>query len=259
MPEARPIEGLPASSNEPTRPIEADGGGCAPAPQPDELASPGGKVYTLKKGSGTFGYEGVLAPHGPLKGFHARPPAAMTGGKQMFIPGPASKTPSEAALRRAKFMAAPLEILKQDPDRAPKGQSKVANNQAFEQLFADDLEDIPAWVVSQDAFVLWKGGMKPPESAQLSAAAAGEVWRLRAWATAARAKAEQHVRVTALVRHVPEKRQKTVPAAAAAVRSPTTFGEGAVTYRTRGCSLCSQLKLGHHRSLIRLCLHVWPR
>jgi hypothetical protein len=84
--------------------------------------------------------------------------------------------------------------------------------------------------VSQDAFVLWKGGMKPPESAQLSAAAAGEVWRLRAWATAARAKAEQHVRVTALVRHVPEKRQKTVPAAAAAVRSPATFGEGAVTH-----------------------------
>jgi hypothetical protein len=128
------------------------------APQPDELASHGGKVYTLKKGSGTFGYEGVLAPHGPLKGFHARPPAAMTGGKQMFIPGPASKTPSEAALRRAKFMAAPLEILKQDPDRAPKGQSKVANNQAFEQLFADDLEDIPAWVVSQDAFVLGRAG-----------------------------------------------------------------------------------------------------
>jgi|EP00966_Prymnesium_polylepis_P151256 hypothetical protein len=38
------------------------------APQPDELASPGGKVYTLKKGSGRYGYDGVTAPHGPEKG-----------------------------------------------------------------------------------------------------------------------------------------------------------------------------------------------
>jgi hypothetical protein len=168
----RPIEGALGRSK-----VMAE----EPHDQPDELSSPGGTAYALKKGSGTFGYEGVLAPHGPWKGFHARPPAAMTNGKQMFIPGPACKTPSEAALRRAKFMAAPFEIVKQDPDRARKGEAKKRSmEQTLSDGFAQEaLEDMPPWVVSMDAYKLWMSGLEPPASAQLSAAAAAEVWRVR--------------------------------------------------------------------------------
>ena len=153
-------------------------------------------MYALKKGSGKFGYEGVTAPHGPEKGYYARPPKELTNGTQQFIPGGACKTPAEAALRRAKFMVAPFEIVKQDPERAAKGEKKRSIEHTFAEPFAggsaadEDLEDMPPWVVSLDAFKLWKRGIEPPASAQLSAAAAAEVWRLRAWASSACAKAD---------------------------------------------------------------------
>ena len=37
--------------------------------EPEHMSSPGGTVYTLKKGTGKFGYEGVFEPH---KGYHAK-------------------------------------------------------------------------------------------------------------------------------------------------------------------------------------------
>eukprot|EP00966_Prymnesium_polylepis_P129601 2997134-Prymnesium_polylepis.1 len=57
--------------------------------QPDELTSPGGKVYPLKKGTGNeFGYEGVYAPHGPEKGFHGKLRLDENSKEQTTIPGP---------------------------------------------------------------------------------------------------------------------------------------------------------------------------
>ena len=148
--------------------------------QPDELASPGGNVYPLKKGTGKFGYEGVYAPHGPEKGFHVKLRLNENSKEQTTIPGPACKSAKEAALRGAMFRAAPFEITKKDPERAPRRESwQSVLKRSLEDETPEDPEDMPAWVVSRDALEMWKAGMEPPASVQLSAAAAAEVWRLR--------------------------------------------------------------------------------
>ena len=86
-----------------------------PDEQPDQLASPGGTLYDLKKGTGRYGYEGVFAPHGPEKGFHSKLRLDANSKDQTTLPGPSCKTPAEAALRLAKFRAMPFEIAKRDP------------------------------------------------------------------------------------------------------------------------------------------------
>lgn len=139
----------------------------------------------------------MTAPHGPEKGYHARPPKELTNGKQQFIPGAACKTPAEAVLRLAKFVAAPFEIEKQDPDRARKGESKKARKRMLDDMAHADPGDLPAWVVSVNAFKQWELGLEPPASMQLSAGATAEVWRLRAWASAARMKSQQATPVLA--------------------------------------------------------------
>ena len=79
---------------------------------------------------------------------------------------------------------------------------------------------MPAWVVSRDALEMWKAGMEPPASVQLSAAAAAEVWRLRAWATGARLKAPR----MAVATPAPVVRKQPRVAAKTAVRAPTDSG-----------------------------------
>jgi hypothetical protein len=81
---------------------------------------------------------------------------------------------------------------------------------------------MPAWVVSRDALEMWKAGMEPPASVQLSAAAAAEVWRLRAWATGARLKAPP----MAVATPAPVVRKQPRVAAKTAVRAPTDSGSG---------------------------------
>ena len=194
------------------------------AEQPEQMASPGGTLYTLKKGMGKYGYEGVYAPHDPSKGFHVKMRLDEESKYQTTLPGLACGTAKEAALRLAKFRAAPFEIVKKEPDRAPKGESKVAKKRAFEHLLAEeDPEDMPTWVVSQDAAVMWKAGLEPPPSVQLSATAAAEVWRVRAWASSARAKT---VAPTVAAAAVPRKRTTTerVPAHAPAGARASTSG-----------------------------------
>lgn len=191
--------------------------------QPDELASPGGNVYPLKKGTGKFGYEGVYAPHGPEKGFHVKLRLNENSKEQTTIPGPACKTAKEAALRGAMFRAAPFEITKKDPERAPRRESwQSVLKRSLEDETPEDPEDMPAWVVSRDALEMWKAGMEPPASVQLSAAAAAEVWRLRAWATGARLKAPR----MAVATPAPVVRKQPRVAAKTAVRAPTDSGSG---------------------------------
>ena len=93
-----------------------------------EMASPGGTMYTLKKGSGKFGYEGVFEPH-KNKGYHAKLRLDKHSKDQTTIPGPACKTaaaePAEAALRLAMFEAKPFSIIKKE--RAAKGDGERFN------------------------------------------------------------------------------------------------------------------------------------
>ena len=82
----------------------------------EQMASPGGTIYNLKRSSvlgAKFGYEGVFEPH-KGQGYHAKLRLDDSKGvkAQTTIPGPACKTPKEAALRLAKFRAAPFEIVK---------------------------------------------------------------------------------------------------------------------------------------------------
>ena len=197
-----------------------------PDGQPDELASPGGTVYKLVKGSGKFGYEGVFAPHGPNKGFHAKLRLDENSKAQTTLPGPACKMAAEAALRLAKYRAAPFEIVKKDPDRAPKGEGMQSRKRPLEVAAPqEDPEDLPAWVVSRDAFTVWEAGLEPPASARLSAFAEAEVWRLRAWATAARAKAAAPL--ATVVATVPQKKN-AVRATPAAVHTPVAATSGSV-------------------------------
>ena len=224
---------------------------------PEQMASPGGTLYTLKKGKGQYGYEGVTAPHGPEKGYHARPPIDMTNGKQQFIPGAACKTPEEAALRRSKFLAAPFDIVKQDPDRASKGKGKQASaKRQLEAAAQEDPEDLPAWVVSRDAFTMWQAGFEPPASMRLSAAAEAEVWRLRAWATAARAKGDAP---TATVAANPPQKQKSVRVTASTVRTPAAVTSGSSVMCKRECSQYLSSRRDRRRNLIRRCLLMWLR
>eukprot|EP00966_Prymnesium_polylepis_P004005 91546-Prymnesium_polylepis.1 len=71
---------------------------------------------------------------------------------------------------------------------------------------------------------MWKAGMEPPASVQLSAAAAAEVWRLRAWATGARLKAPQ----MAVATPAPVVRKQPRVAAKTAVCAPTDSGSGSL-------------------------------
>ena len=119
--------------------------------RPDQMASPGGTVYTLKQGAGKHSYEGVFAPHGPEKGYHVKLRLDRNSKDQTTLPGPACSTPQDAALRLARYRAAPYEIVKHNPDRAPKGRGNENKKRALEEVFAENLEDMPAWVVSQDA------------------------------------------------------------------------------------------------------------
>ena len=91
----------------------------------EQMASPGGTIYNLKRSSAKFGYEGVFEPH-KGQGYHAKLRLDDSKGvkAQTTIPGPACKTPKEAALRLAKFRAAPFEIVKKDPGRAARGDGK---------------------------------------------------------------------------------------------------------------------------------------
>jgi hypothetical protein len=58
--------------------------------EPDQMASPGGTVYmyTLKKGTGKLGYEGVFEPH-KGKGFHAKLRLDPHSKDQTTLPGAA--------------------------------------------------------------------------------------------------------------------------------------------------------------------------
>ena len=67
------------------------------------------------------GYLSVVQPRDGE--YHAK--VSVDGGQHM-LPGPACKTPQEAALRLAKYEAAPFPIIKKDPDRAAKGDGRVA-------------------------------------------------------------------------------------------------------------------------------------
>ena len=83
-----------------------------PRMEGEQMASPGGTIYNLKRSSvlgAKFGYEGVFEPH-KGQGYHAKLRLDDSKGvkAQTTIPGPACKTPKEAALRLAKFRAAPL-------------------------------------------------------------------------------------------------------------------------------------------------------
>ena len=94
----------------------------------EQMASPGGTIYNLKRSSvlgAKFGYEGVFEPH-KGQGYHAKLRLDDSKGvkAQTTIPGPACKTPKEAALRLAKFRAAPFEIVKKDPGRGARGDGK---------------------------------------------------------------------------------------------------------------------------------------
>ena len=85
------------------------------------MASPGGTLYTLKKGTGKLGYEGVFEPH-KGKGFHAKLRLDKDSKEQTTLPGEACTTPREAALRLAKYESNPYPIVKKE--RAPKGKGK---------------------------------------------------------------------------------------------------------------------------------------
>ena len=86
------------------------------------MASPGGTVYTLKKGTGKLGYEGVYAVADGK--FHVKLRLDAASRNQTTIPGEALSSPAEAALRLAKFRANPYPIVRKDSSRAPKGQGK---------------------------------------------------------------------------------------------------------------------------------------
>ena len=91
-----------------------------------ELLLEDGTTWQLKRGPNKKG-EGYLGVAQPRTGeFHARVNVAgMTDGQQL-VPGKACKTAQEAALRYAKYMAAPFPIRKKNPDRAEKGHAKVS-------------------------------------------------------------------------------------------------------------------------------------
>ena len=73
---------------------------------------------SAKRSDSNGGYTGVFKPAGL---FHAR--ITLTpGGGQTVIPGDGCATPQEAAVRLAKFKAAPYDIEKKNEDRAPKGK-----------------------------------------------------------------------------------------------------------------------------------------
>ena len=56
--------------------------------EPEHMSSPGGTVYTLKKGTGKFGYEGVFEPH-KGKGYHAKLRFDPDSKDQTTLPGAA--------------------------------------------------------------------------------------------------------------------------------------------------------------------------
>ena len=60
----------------------------------EQMASPGGTLYTLAKSDGKHGFEGVFAPHGPDKGFHV---------KLRLDPNSKSEGPDANSRTRRKF------------------------------------------------------------------------------------------------------------------------------------------------------------
>ena len=87
-----------------------------------ELLEEGGVVWQLKlstKNKKGGGYLNVVQPRDGE--YHAKP---KVGGVQQTLPGKACKTAKEAALRLAKFEAAPHPIVKKDPTRAAKGEGE---------------------------------------------------------------------------------------------------------------------------------------
>ena len=89
-----------------------------------ELFNDGGVDYELllskKPSENNGGYMGVVK-QGNL--FHGKVTLARSAGQTM-LPGDGCKTAQEAALRIAKYKAAPFLITKKNPDRAPKGENK---------------------------------------------------------------------------------------------------------------------------------------
>ena len=85
-----------------------------------------GTLYELplstKPSDQNGGYAGVFKPAGGRL-FHART-TLKPGGGQTVLHGAGCASAQEAALRLAKFKAAPYDIEKKNEDRAPKG-SKV--------------------------------------------------------------------------------------------------------------------------------------
>ena len=74
-----------------------------------------------KSSDNNGGYEGVFKPG---NFFHSKVTLSKGGG-QTTLPGQGCRTAREAALRIAKFKAAPYEIEKKNPERDPKGEGKV--------------------------------------------------------------------------------------------------------------------------------------
>ena len=89
-----------------------------------ELFNDGGVDYELqlskKPSEKNGGYVGVVK-QGNL--FHGKLTLSRGAGQTM-LPGDGCKTAQEAALRIAKYKAAPFLIPKKNPDRAPKGENK---------------------------------------------------------------------------------------------------------------------------------------
>ena len=80
-----------------------------------------GTVYELEtSGKSATGYKNVVEPREGQ--FHAKP---TVDGKQVTLPGPACKTAQEAAVRLAVYKASPYPIVKQNPDRAARGEGHV--------------------------------------------------------------------------------------------------------------------------------------
>jgi hypothetical protein len=99
--------------------------------EPEHMSSPGGTVYTLKTGTGKFGYEGVFEPH-KGKGYHAKLRLDPDSKDQTTLPGAACQTPEEAALRLARFVAKPVPIVKKE--RAAKGAGERSNKKVRQPL-----------------------------------------------------------------------------------------------------------------------------
>ena len=162
-----------------------------------ERVEDGGTVYELprskKPSDRNGGYEGVVKQSNL---FHAKA-TLKKGDPQTMLPGPGCATAKEAALRLAKFRAAPYPIVKKDPDRAPKGGGKV--RAASLQPSAPALMrrppraaqnkrktyssgEIPEWVSCTNSLMLYEQDVPLPDELKLSKTEIEKVRRIREWA-----------------------------------------------------------------------------